>query len=51
MGVALQIFGFLLILIALILGIGAIINKTSATPTVVFLLLGGTLIRIGRKMH
>lgn len=51
MGVALQILGVLFLIAALIFGIIAIVNKSSATLTVVLLVVGGALIRIGRKMH
>lgn len=51
MNVALQIVGVLFLIAALIMGIIAIVNKTSATLTVVLLVIGGTLIRMGRKIH
>lgn len=51
MGVALRIIGVLFIIVALVFGIIAIVNKSSATLTVVLLVIGGTLIRVGRKMH
>lgn len=51
MGVALQIIGVLFIIAALVFGIIAIINKSSATLTVALLVIGGALVRIGRKMN
>ena len=51
MGVALQIIGVLFIIAALVFGIIAIINKSSATLTVVRLVIGGSLIRVGRKIN
>ncbi len=51
MRVALQIIGVLFIIATLVFAIIAIVNKSSSTLAVVFLVIGGTLIRAGRKMN
>lgn len=51
MNVALQLVGILFIIASLVSSIIAIINKTSATYAVVFLIIGGAFIRLGRILH
>lgn len=51
MGLFLQIIGLLILLISLIFSIFAIVNGFSSTVSVVLVVFGGLLVRIGRKIY
>ena len=51
MGVLLQIIGVLILIASLIYSIIAIINGTPKTIAIVLLIVGGSLIRIGRDIY
>ena len=51
MGLLLQIIGVLILIISLGISISAIINGTSGSFVVVLVLIGGFLVRLGRKIH
>lgn len=50
MGLALQIIGVIILIASLFFGIMAIKTKTQGEIAVALLIIGGTLIRLGRKM-
>ncbi len=51
MGIALQIIGVLILIASLVFGILAILNKAQSIIAVSLLVLGGSLIRIGREIY
>lgn len=51
MGLILQIIGVLISLGSLIYSIIAIVNGTSTTISIILLVVGATLVRLGRKIY
>lgn len=51
MGLALQIIGVVVTLVSLIYSITAIIKGTSSSIAIILVIIGGVLIRIGRKIY
>ena len=51
MGIALQIIGVLILIISLVFSILAILNKAQSVIPVLLLIVGGTMIRIGREIY
>ena len=51
MGLLLQIIGVLVTIASLVFSIMAIINGTSTSIPVLLVLVGGMLVRIGRKIY
>ena len=50
MNIILQIIGVVILILAFVVGVSSIVHKTSATLTVTLLVVGSSLIRIGRKL-
>lgn len=51
MGLILQIMGVLVSILSLMYSITAIINGTPKTIAFVLLIIGGSMVRIGRDIH
>ena len=51
MGLLLQIVGVIITVASLIYSIVAIVNGTSSTISIILLVAGGILVRIGRKIY
>lgn len=51
MGIALQIIGVLILIISLVFSILTILNKAQSVIPVLLLIVGGTMIRIGREIY
>lgn len=51
MGLLLQLIGIIISLVSVVFSIIAIVNGTRPTIALIFVIVGGSLVRIGRKIH
>lgn len=51
MGLLLQLIGIIISLVSVVFSIIAIVNGTRPTIALIFVIVGASLVRIGRKIH